>query len=241
MSKKLSVTAASDIRVTSLTPSWNGGGWTPPSAAEIYLVIQRGGFESTKQVAQFLNCEPRSVTRWLNHKQNTPIGYADWCLLCDAAGMERFWLRPQPDAYTTEASLPRDILHLMRQSRCFGRCSALDVATVLYSGRALMEATPRDNDGLPLFVVGFEKIDLKYLLGTANYKRVLEYCQRSFPVHWMDALSTRLRNLLLGNGLFELEVFYRVYDTKPPEYWQHLQGMGTQTLTELVAFASQRE
>lgn len=236
MSRTLSVIAAAKVKSGSLVPSWQQP-WEPPSASEIFLVMQQAGLETTKQVAQYLNCEPRSVSRWLNPNQKTNIGYADWCLLCDAAGMHRFWCLPKKEE-PQEAALPSEVLHTMRRTHFFGSCSALDVATVMYSGRALSPQEPREPDGLPRFIVDFDKLDLKYILGAAQFKRVYEYCQRVYPTLWMNALSTRLRNILMGNGLFVASTLQQIYQTKPPEYWRNLPGMGEQTWVELNELAS---
>ena len=65
--------------------------WAQPTGAEIRAVMHRAGFSGSK-AARVLGLGvggDRTVRRWTG--EESPIPYAAWALLCEAAGLGLIW------------------------------------------------------------------------------------------------------------------------------------------------------
>jgi hypothetical protein len=67
--------------------------WKPPKGDAVKEVLERAGLTG-KQAAQLTGtANDRTVRRWTGDE--TPVPYAVWALLCDAAGLGQIWRKAQ--------------------------------------------------------------------------------------------------------------------------------------------------
>jgi hypothetical protein len=68
--------------------------WEPPVGEAVKEVLYKAGLTNV-QAAQFTGtANDRTVRNWTGGR--TPIPYAAWALICDAAGLGQIWRKPNP-------------------------------------------------------------------------------------------------------------------------------------------------